>query len=218
VKTTGPPLPYPCPVQLARNDFDRLYGAFRRRDARLDGRVWVGVRSTRIYCLPSCGARKPLRRNVRFYSSRDEAERAGFRPCRVCRPELEGGRRGAERIVLHRWLDALAEADRPIAELARQNGVSDSRLYRLFRRHLGAGPRSSRAQERLRRACALLRAGERTITDVAYESGFGSLAAFYRWFRRATRSTPGRFRVARRSGGAARRGELRTKTSAQEQR
>jgi len=185
-------------VQLSLGQFEQLYRAFRRRDARLDGRVWVGVRTTRVYCLPSCGARKPLRRNVHFYPSRDAAERDGLRPCRMCRPELEGGRRGAERLALSRWLATLAEADRPIREVARENGISDSRLYRLFRRHLGHGPGPARARERLRRACQMLRDGRQTITEVAYESGFGSLAAFYRWFRRAAGVAPGQFRRAAR--------------------
>jgi methylphosphotriester-DNA--protein-cysteine methyltransferase len=183
-------------VQSAPASFDRLYRAFRRRDARLDGRVWVGVDTTGIYCLPSCGARKPLRRNVRFFASRAAAEQGGFRPCRVCRPELEGGRRALERAALDKWLAALAEADQPIRELARENGISDSRLYRLFRRHLGTGPRPARAGERLRRAQELLREGRLSVTEVAYESGFGSLNAFYRWFRRATGAAPGRYRAA----------------------
>lgn len=172
----------------------RLYRAFLRGTASLDGRVWVAVRTTGIYCLPSCRARKPRRENVRFYFSREEAERAGFRPCRKCRPEVRGGARGLERASLNRWLEGLSAEDARIESLARAHGVSPSRLYRLFRRHLGYGPREARARARLARACRLLRAGSATITDIAYDAGFGSLATFYRWFRRAVGRTPAEYR------------------------
>jgi len=181
-------------VKLTRPQFDRLYRATLRSDSRLDGRVWVAVRTTGVYCLPSCRARKPNSANVRFYFSRDGVEQDGFRPCRKCRPEVHGGRQALERAALRHWLDQLAETDARIAPLARAKGVSTSRLYRMFRRNLGHGPRQARGEARLRRACELLRASRKSVTEVAYESGFGSLATFYRWFRRAVGVTPTRFR------------------------
>ena len=181
-------------MRLGRVQFDRLYRAVLRKDPRLDGRVWVGVRTTRIYCLPSCRARKPNRENVRFYVSRSQAEQDGFRPCRKCQPEVHGGRRTLERAALLRWLAQLAEGDARIGHLARANGVSPSRLYRMFRRHLGHGPRRARGEARLTRACDLLRRSDKNIAEVAYEAGFGSLATFYRWFRRAVGTTPREFR------------------------
>lgn len=182
-------------MQASAEQFAQLYRAFRRGDARFDGRFFVAVRTTGIYCVPSCHARKPKRENVRFYFSREEAERGGFRPCRKCRPEIHGGQRALERAALRRWLARLAEDDAPIEKVARANGASPSRVYRLFRRHLGRGPRDARAQARLRRACDLLRAGKSSITAVAYDAGFGSLATFYRWFRRGVGTTPAQFRA-----------------------
>jgi len=172
----------------------RLYRAFLRSDAGLDGRVWVAVRTTGIYCLPSCRARKPKLQNVRFYASRTEAERGGFRPCRKCRPDVTGGRAAMEKAALQRWMAMLAEGSAPFRELARQGGASPSRLYRLFRRHTGHGPRQARAQVRLSRACAALRLGSGTVTDAAYAAGFESLATFYRWFRRQIGMTPMAYR------------------------
>jgi methylphosphotriester-DNA--protein-cysteine methyltransferase len=182
-------------VELSSQQFARLYRAFRRGDQAFDGRAYVAVRTTGIYCLLSCRARKPKRENIRFYFSRPEVERDGFRPCRKCRPEVHGGRRALERAVLRRWLERLADADTQIGELARAEGSSASRLYRIFRRHLGRGPRDARAQARLRRVCDLLRSGEKSVAAAAYDAGFGSLATFYRWFRRGVGMTPARFRA-----------------------
>lgn len=182
-------------MQPGAQQFDQLYRAFRRADPRYDGRFFVAVRTTGIYCVPSCHARKPRRENVTFYFSRQAAEQGGFRPCRKCRPDVHGGQRALERAALRRWLDRLAEDDAPIQDLARQGGASPSRIYRLFRRHLGRGPRDARGQARLRRACDLLRAGKASITAVAYDAGFGSLATFYRWFRRGVGMTPAEFRA-----------------------
>ncbi len=196
-------------VQLTTRQFDRLYRSFRRSDARLDGRVLVAVRTTGVYCLPSCRARKPKRENVRFYFSRAQAEREGFRACRRCRPDVAGGSRALEQTALNRWLGELAASDDRIERLARANGRSPSGLYRMFRRNLGHGPRQARTEARLRVACELL-AGRKTlpgqppgasasVAQVAYEAGFGSLATFYRWFRRALGITPTEFQ--RRAAG-----------------
>ena len=179
---------------MAAQQFGEVFRRVRRRDARLDGRVWIAVRTTRIYCLPSCRSRRPNRENVRLYFSRAEAERDGYRPCRKCCPEVHGGRRAIERAALRRWVEELATSDARIKQMAHGNGVSPSRLYRIFRRHLGHGPRRARCEARLQRACELLRASRRNITEVAYEAGFGSAATFYRWFRRALGMTPTKFR------------------------
>jgi methylphosphotriester-DNA--protein-cysteine methyltransferase len=183
-------------VTLGTKNFRRLYRAVQRSDERLDGRLWVAVRSTGIYCLPSCRARKPRPENVRFYRSRHEAESAGFRPCRKCRPEVVGGRRALERQRVRDWLAALAEDEAQVRHVARRSGASHSRVYRAFRRHLGSNPRRARAEARLRRASALLRTSAATVADIAFQAGFGSLAAFYRWFRRCTGQTPTEFRRA----------------------
>ncbi len=181
-------------MRITVRQADELYRRFCRSDASLDGRVLVAVRTTGIYCLPSCRARKPKRENVRFYFTRAEAEHEGFRACRRCRPEVQGGQRGIEQAALRRWLREMVSSEAGIEQLARDNGSSPSGLYRMFRRHLGHGPRRARTEARLRSACEMLRAGRENVAEAAYEAGFGSLATFYRWFRRATGITPSEFR------------------------
>ncbi len=181
-------------MRITVRQADELYRRFCRSDVSLDGRVLVAVRTTGIYCLPSCRARKPKRENVRFYFARAQAEHDGFRACRRCRPEVQGGQRGIEQAALRRWLREMVVSEAGIAQLARDNGSSPSGLYRMFRRHLGYGPQRARTEARLRSACEMLRAGRENVAEAAYEAGFGSLATFYRWFRRATGITPSEFR------------------------
>lgn len=181
-------------MKLSTRQFGSLYRAFLRKDARLDGRVYIAVRTTGIYCMLSCRARTPRPENVTFYRSRAEVERDGFRPCRKCRPEVHGGRRALEQAKLQKWLSHLTEEDSRVATVARQNGASPSGLYRKFRQHLGRSPREARGEARLARACELLRDRKKRIVDVAFEAGFSSVATFYRWFQRSTGVTPTTYR------------------------
>lgn len=171
-----------------------LYQGFLNKDPELARRAFIAVRTTGIYCLLTCRARTPKPENVTFYRSRTEAERAGFRPCRKCRPEVNGGRAALEQATAQALLARMTEEEAGIGDLARRAGANPSRVYRLFRRNLGSGPARARAEARLERACALLRRGHATVTEIAYEAGFSSLATFYRWFRRKTGKTPTEYR------------------------
>src|SRR5258707_9032538 len=143
------------------SDFAAQYDAVRRRDAALDGVVFVAVKTTGIYCRPVCPARTPLARNVRFYPSAAAAERAGYRPCLRCRPETapfcpawKGTRTTVERAL------ALIEAgalDRDTVDaLAERLGVGVRHLSRLFAAHLGASPLRVAQSLRIQRAKRLL--------------------------------------------------------------
>src|SRR4051812_40653017 len=120
------------------NDQHR-WKAIVARDSHADGRFVFAVRTTGIYCRPSCPARRPLRENVSFHRSPGAAERSGFRECRRCRPRLEGGPaadarlvRAACRSIVRRAKDERALL---IADVARELKVSPSKLSRLFARH-----------------------------------------------------------------------------------
>ncbi|HUZ12496.1 MAG TPA: Ada metal-binding domain-containing protein, partial [Caulobacteraceae bacterium] len=122
-------------------DDDACYRALCARDARFDGRLFVGVRTTGIYCRPICPARTPRRQNVRFFASAAAAQSAGFRPCLRCRPETApdlGAWRGTSNTVARALglieAGALDEAD--VAALADRLGVGERQLRRLFRQHL----------------------------------------------------------------------------------
>src|SRR5204862_4141812 len=130
-------------------DMDRTacYRAISTRDARFDGRLFVGVKTTRIYCRPICPARIPKFENVSFYASAAAAQEAGFRPCLRCRPEISPDLafwRGTSNTV-SRALALIAEGaldgeEADVERLAERLGVGGRQLRRLFQRHLGASP------------------------------------------------------------------------------
>lgn len=183
---------------LSSAQHQRFYRAFLRKDKEAARRMFIAVRTTGIYCMLTCRARTPKSENVTFYSSRDAAERAGFRPCRKCRPEIDGGKAALEKVAQKNWLAKITEEETGISELARREGANASRVYRLFRRTLGRGPVRARAEARLERACEMLKHARASITEVAYEAGFSSLATFYRCFRRGTGKTPTEYRRLKR--------------------
>jgi AraC family transcriptional regulator of adaptative response / DNA-3-methyladenine glycosylase II len=174
-------------------------GAMLRRDPAFDGRIFVAVRTTRIYCRPVCPVRQPRLENVRFYPSAAAAERAGYRPCLRCRPETapfcpawNGTRTTVERAL--RLIEAGA-LDRPKAEgggvdaLADRLGVGSRHVSRLFARHLDASPLQVAKTLRVQRAKRLLTGTELPIVEVAEQAGFPSArrmaAAFAELYGRA---------------------------------
>lgn len=170
----------------ARAGPETMWTAFLTRDPRWEGRFVAAVRTTGIFCRPTCSCRKPLRRNVRFFRSPDAAARAGFRPCKRCRPELAGGASEADRRLAARALALMSRAPGeawPVARLARELAMSDSSFARHFRAGAGRTPARALAEVRMKRAADLLARGERVL-DVALELGFGSGSAFARAWRR----------------------------------
>jgi len=187
---------------------DQCYRALVAHDARFDGRFFVGVGTTRIYCRPVCTARTPLRRNCRFFPSAAAAEAQGFRPCLRCRPELAPG---------HAAVDAssrLAQAaagmiedgrltDSGLDDLARTLGITDRHLRRVFQQEFGVSPVEYAQTQRLLLAKRLLTDTNLAVIDVAMASGFASLRRFNDLFRTRYRMTPGDLRrgaVARAHG------------------
>jgi AraC family transcriptional regulator of adaptative response / DNA-3-methyladenine glycosylase II len=165
------------------------------RDPRFDGRFFVGVSSTRIYCRPVCTVKPPKRQTCRFFPSAAAAEQAGFRPCLRCRPELAPG---------HASVDAngrLAQAavgaiedglfdDGGVARLAARLGVTDRHLRRVFRAEFGVAPVAYAQTQRLLLAKRLLTDTRLPVIEVAMASGFGSLRRFNTLFRTRYRLRP----------------------------
>jgi AraC family transcriptional regulator of adaptative response/methylated-DNA-[protein]-cysteine methyltransferase len=153
--------------------------ALRRRDPRAEGQFYYAVITTGVYCRPTCAARPPRPENVRFHRTPEEAERAGFRPCKRCRPRDPSQAERHARIVADARRQ-LEESETPPAleALARGAGLSTFYLHRLFRRHTGLTPREYAAAHRLHRAKDELRRGA-SVTAALHEAGYSSSGRFY---------------------------------------
>lgn len=171
------------------------YAAFAAKDARFDGRFFVGVQSTGIYCRPVCRARLPKASNCTFFSTAASAELAGFRPCLLCRPELAPGisvtdgnatlaRRAAQLIEAH-CSDGLG-----LELLADRLGYTSRHVRRAFTEELGVTPIQYLQTCRLLLAKQLLTDTELPVVDVAMASGFGSLRRFNGAFKQHYRLSP----------------------------
>ncbi len=162
-----------------------LWDAVLRRDAGADGLFVYAVRSTHIYCRPSCPSRRPRRERVEFFANPAAAVRHGYRPCRRCRPD-EPGVPSSGAVSIQAACEAIARAPErrwTTAEIMRIAGGSASQVRRAFRRALGLAPREFVAACRRRRLLATLRAGE-PVTDAVYAAGYGSPSRVYDGARR----------------------------------
>ncbi|MCV3735600.1 bifunctional DNA-binding transcriptional regulator/O6-methylguanine-DNA methyltransferase Ada (plasmid) [Rhizobium sp. TRM96647] len=162
-------------------------------DTRVDG-IWRGVITTGIYCLNSCGSRAPRAENLRRFRSAEEAERAGFRPCRRCRPN-EGNVEQRNGEIIAEACRLIEEADdaASVSALAHAVGVSEGHFHRLFRKHTGLTPRAYREQKRAADVREKLVRG-RPVTEAFYDAGYGSSGRFYAVTNRSLGMTPRHFR------------------------
>jgi len=165
---------------LEQPDDATAWQAVLARDRAFDGRFVTGVLSTGIYCRPSCAARHPARRHVRFFPSGEQARAAGLRPCRRCRPdEVARDEQAVARAA--RELERRAGEGGPVptlAELAARTGYSPAHFQRLFTRHAGLSPAAYARALRAARAAEALGEGGR-VTDAIYEAGYSAPARFY---------------------------------------
>jgi len=186
-------------------DHDACYRAICARDARFDGRLFIGVLTTGIYCRPICPARTPLSRNVTFYPTAAAAQEAGFRPCLRCRPETApdlAAWRGTSNTVQRalRLIEMGALDDGDVDGLAARLGVGERHLRRLFKQHLGAAPVSVAQTRRVLLAKQLIHETSLPMTEIALASGFGSVRRFNETFAQLYGRPPGELR---RRGGPA---------------
>src|SRR6202453_5086893 len=166
------------------------YRALRRRDARFDGLIFVGVTSTGVYCRPVCSARSPKFENCRFFGSAAAAQEAGFRPCLICRPETApemASWRGTSNTVsraLALISDGALDGDGASVEiLAERLGLGERQLRRLFLQHLGASPIAVAQTRRVLFAKQLIHETQMPMTEIALAAGFGSVRRFNEIFR-----------------------------------
>jgi len=169
-------------------DYDSCTRALEARDPRFDGVFFVGIRSTGIYCRPICPARTTLRKNRRFFASAAAAERAGFRPCLRCRPELAPGLARVDavpRLVQSAAARIAAGAmnGRDVETLAHELGVTARHLRRAMQTELGVTPIQLAQTHRLLHAKHLLTDTRLPVAQVAYSSGFQSVRRLNALFR-----------------------------------
>jgi AraC family transcriptional regulator of adaptative response/methylated-DNA-[protein]-cysteine methyltransferase len=172
-------------------DPDTAWAAFMRRDRSWDGRLIGAVRTTGIYCKPSCPARRPRREHVLFYGSPEDARKAGFRPCQRCRPDEVG--RDREAVAKAIRILERSEEILNLGELAAAVGYAPHHFQRLFKRELGISPAEYGRGVRNRRAELALRANAR-VTDAVYEAGYQSPSGFYSDAKERLGMTPSAWR------------------------
>jgi AraC family transcriptional regulator of adaptative response/methylated-DNA-[protein]-cysteine methyltransferase len=180
---------------LDRTPIDEArWAAVLGRDAQTDGQFYYAVRTTGVYCRPSCGARPARRENVSFFATTAEAEAAGFRACKRCRPtESPPAARRAE--IAAEACRAIETAETPpsLAELARAAGLSPHHFHRMFKAATGVTPKAYADARRGRRVREGL-AGDGTVTQAIYDAGFNSGGRFYEQSAAVLGMTPTKFR------------------------
>jgi AraC family transcriptional regulator, regulatory protein of adaptative response / methylated-DNA-[protein]-cysteine methyltransferase len=188
-------------MNAALPDQSTAWHAVQQRDRRFDGRFVYAVSSTRIFCRPSCSSRRPTRSRVEFFGTPADAERAGYRACKRCRPSSVESRT-IERAVARacEYLTRHVDERVTLATLGREVGVSPFHLQRAFKRVMGISPREYRDAERRRLLAARLRKGD-TVSRATYEAGYGSSSRVYEGASRSMGMTP----AALRKGGAGQR-------------
>ena len=177
-------------------DRPTAWRAVQLRDQSYDGRFVYAVSSTRIFCRPSCPSRRPTAAKVEFYMSPADAERAGYRPCKRCRPASDSWDVSPVAKVCE-YITAHADERLTLATLAGIAGISPFHLQRRFKKELGITPKEFHQAQRSARLSARLRAGD-TVSRATYEAGFGSSSRVY---ERSLGMTP----AAVRKGGQGQR-------------
>lgn len=176
---------------------DAAWAAITTRDRSADGRFVYAVRTTGIFCRPSCPSRQPRRENVRLLADPAAAVSAGYRPCRRCHPERDAAAATPLMQAMADWISAHADEPLPLARLAEEAGMSPSHFQRRFTAELGVSPREFQAAARLRLLKGRLRQGE-DVLSATFAAGYGSTSRVYAQVDGGLGMTPSAYRA----GGA----------------
>ena len=193
----------PHAVQTSIFDDDARWRAVVACDSCADGAFFYAVKTTGIFCRPSCNSKTPLRRNVRFFGTVVEAVQGGFRPCKRCRPELHKYDPGRELVGQVKLACELHYADAGmLKDVVSGLGVSRNHLMRLFRQHEGCTQTQYLVRVQVENAQKLLYETQDGILDIALACGFASLSSFYKRFREITGTTPTAWRESLQDGNS----------------
>ena len=183
-------------------DFERCYRAVDSRDQRFDGWFYTAVRSTGIYCRPSCPAMTPKRENVAFYPSAAASQRAGFRACKRCRPDAAPGspewdvRADLVGRAMRLIGDGVVDRD-GVPGLASRLGYTERHLNRMLTAELGAGPLALARAQRAQTARVLIETTDLGLAEIAFAAGFGSVRQFNDTIQEVYAQAPGQLRERR---------------------
>lgn len=182
---------------MSGGENDPRWAAVVARDRSADGTFYYSVRTTGVYCRPSCPSRRANPKHVRFHRTAAGAERAGFRPCRRCRPDRPPLERlhAAKIAEICRVIETAAPS---LSALAKRAGLSVYHFHRVFKAVTGVTPRGYAAAHRIRRVRRELEKRSKTVTDAIYDAGFNSGGRFYEMSDQMLGMTPTRYRA----GGA----------------
>ncbi|MFB5761301.1 bifunctional transcriptional activator/DNA repair enzyme AdaA [Paenibacillus medicaginis] len=174
--------------------FDEMWEKIIACDRKYDGLFYTAVKTTKIYCRPSCRSRKPKKTNVEFYHNISEVEQAGYRACKRCQPEVEHSPhsefvKSITTILVNQYKQNLK-----LNDVAEQVGLSPFYLERLFKKETSETPRTFLEKVRIDKAVQLLQTTNMTNLEIGYEVGFQSLSNFYKVFRSLKGCSPSEFR------------------------
>lgn len=175
---------------------DTMWKATVTCNPAFDGVFFYAIKTTGIFCRPSCKSKTPNYQNVSFFANGDEAQAAGYRPCKRCRPDLPLDRydpldaiiTDTKRIVEEQYSENLL-----LIDVAAQAGVSRFHLHRAFKKRTGYTPRKYVEKIRINRAKKLLLTTRSSVTEIAFQVGFQSISSFNKTFKRHTDLTPSQF-------------------------
>ena len=164
-----------------------MWEAVKHSDASYDGLFFYAVKTTGIFCRPSCRSKLPKREHVRYFASAEQARAAGFRPCKRCRSDL---------LEYQPMRDIAWEVKQKLdaADSWKEIGLTPRRLTDIFKQVYGMTPKEYTDARRLRAAEELLEGTEEKVIDIAYGTGFSSLSSFNRFFKKQTGKTPTEYR------------------------
>lgn len=183
-------------AQAAATQADARWAAVQARDASADGRFYYSVQTTGVYCRPSCAARPALPENVRFHDSTADAEQAGFRPCKRCKPTQASPVAHHAALVTEacRIIEA-AETPPTLDELAGRVGLSAHHFHRIFKQATGLTPKAYAAAQRARRVRSELVAPVASVTDAIFNAGYNTASRFYEEADGVLGMTPTRYQA-----------------------
>ncbi|MEJ8548517.1 bifunctional transcriptional activator/DNA repair enzyme AdaA [Brevibacillus borstelensis] len=174
--------------------FDEKWEIILACDRSYDGLFFTAVKTTKIYCRPSCRSRKPKKVNVEFYQSIEEVEKAGFRSCKRCQPDVEHSPQAGLAIAVKSFLVGHYKQKLVLRDIARHVGVSPHYLERMFKQATSETPRSYLEKVRVDKAAHLLAGTKLTNLEICYEVGFQSPSNFYKAFRHVKQCSPSEYR------------------------